>query len=108
MVRVAASSPMPLAATGRSRAKAPSSGMQTFSQTSQVARAEMAKRSPGLASRGTVISTGRTTVPSKPKLTSGSTRMAFGTGQAMGPASAPGGKVQSIRVGSPESPGFCQ
>ena len=82
--------------------------MQIFSQTSQVASAFSAKVVPGLASAGTVISTGSSTVPSKPKLTSGSTRIACGAGQRMSPAAAPAGRSQLIRVGSPESPGLSQ
>ena len=54
--------------------------MQIFSQTSQVASAFSVKLSPGFASAGTVTSTGSSTVPSKPKLTSGSTRIALGAG----------------------------
>lgn len=98
----------PVAAIGRSSVKAPSSGMQIFSQTSQVALAESESVSPGLALAGTLISTGSRTLSSKPKLTSGSTRIALGAGHWIAPALTPSGSVHSIRVASPESPGFCQ
>ena len=104
----AAVSTAPVAAIGRSSVKAPSSGMQIFSQTSQVALAESVSVSPGLALGGTEISTGSRTWSSKPKLTSGSTRIAFGVGHWIAPALTPSGSVQSIFVASPESPGFCQ
>ena len=104
----AASSATLAGPTGSSSVKAPSSGMQIFSQTSQVAFAFRVSRSPGLAVSGTAISTGRRTVPSKPKLSSGSTGSAFGAGHWISPALMPAGSTHSIRVASPESPGFCQ
>jgi len=97
------------AASGASvSSSAACSGMQIFSQTSQVALAVMAKRSPGFASAGTLISTGSSTVLSKPKLTKGSEAIALGAGHWIGPAVAPSGNCQSILVGSPESPGLRQ
>ncbi|CAM4026161.1 hypothetical protein ROTAS13_04528 [Roseomonas sp. TAS13] len=52
------------ASTGRSRRKLPSSGMQTFSQTSQLPLPCTVKTCPGARSPGTVTVSGKSARPS--------------------------------------------
>jgi len=94
--------------TGKVRASGASSGIQIFSQTSQLACPVRLTRVPGTRSAGGVTGIGRTTESEYPYVMTDPTLMRSGSGQANSPTVKPGGKLHSIRGASPESPGFIQ